>query len=388
VRPVYAGLSLVLVAGIVLSQVAGRGRLGRRKGAMMAAILAAGAALLLFALPSHAKHLPLVDHDKFNGGKINADKWNPYQIDRTPFQFDLARRVPAFEQERRIVGGRVLVSVRVPKGFHLTNDLAFPYEQADQIETVQATVRALRMTGGQLPRGGYLDISDGPRAGLWGFFYNDGRRGLGNPSSMIGDVRAFLNIASHPEGGLVVFAVINVCDNLDCSVFRACFGTGPLASGGGTPSLGRIRPGQATTLSIDWDGTRFRFRRDARAPIDYTPPTVGDASSTACFRPTPTPTPNTKFKGLATRGFMPNPSTPTGAEAVAIALFDDVAIYLNPAYPSGGYFGASLLGPVRPMFAWASLALVGGIVLTQVARWPGRVASRLARRRDERQPRG
>lgn len=35
----------------------------------------------------------------------------------------------------------------------------------------------------------------------------------------------------------------------------------------------------------------------------------------------------------------------------------------------GYYYGASLMGPVRPLLAWSSLALVAGLVASQLAGW-------------------
>lgn len=359
VRPIYASLSLALVAGLVVSQLTGRRRPRIRHGRTMLAVIAFTAVLLGLAVPSFATHLPLSDYDRFTGAKLDRGKWDNATL----------------EIDRRVLGGQLFGSIRVPARRHLGNELAFPYENADQIQTIRAKVRALRFSGGR-PEANptFPALSDGPRAGLRGLFYSDGRRNLADPTDETGDILAQLEIRNNPTGGLAVVAVVLVCDAPGCGPtfgvpgpgFRICFTSAPPGNQG---SLGRIFPGQSANLTLDWDGSKFTFRRAGIGTVTFTPPTTGDALSTPCFRPVPTPTPNVKAKGLASRGFMASVSTPYAAETTMAALFDDVFVYFSPYAPSYGYFGASLMGPVRPAFAWGSLALVAGLVVSQFVGW-------------------
>jgi hypothetical protein len=137
------------------------------------------------------------------------------------------------------------------------------------------------------------------------------------------------------------------CDDAGCFVATL------LDSG----DLGPIKKGKIAALRLQWDpeNDQFIFQRDDEPEI-FSQYAVSDTAS-----------PGAPFKRLQVIHFVENCTTEPRPVAFMEAFFDDVFVNESAGpYPYGPY-GASLMGPVRPLFAWTSLALVAGLVVSQLA---------------------
>jgi len=193
------------------------------------------------------------------------------------------------------------------RGFY---DLAFA--NPDTITAMAATVQVKHLEADGCPDNSTPTTAS---AGLTGSFFNTGPQAP-TPGSLLNDVLAIIEIgrasdSTDKAGILEVSGSIWRCDDAACTSFTELNST----------TLGTIKVGAKTTLSIQWDQPfhQFIFQFGKLAPV-FLPYAVSDTLS-----------PGVKLKRLRLRNYIANCATGPRLGSFLEAYFDNVFVNQSAA---------------------------------------------------------
>lgn len=306
--------------------------------------------LFLTIAPSSAAHAAehLVLYDNFQTSRINPNKWYGSEFGgavREAFR-GLAGDplVPGNRRlrlENRSYGDTTSDTGARFGGFRLN------FFNPSAVTAIQAIVevKSFQATRCSTPGSAVTRA----RALLAGYFFNTGTP---TPGSGVNDVWAGIMIqrrsdSTDPSNTLRVISAVALCTDASCLTSTTLDST----------DLGPVTKGQRVKLRIEWDQAnhRFIFQKDAEPEV-FSPYAVSDTAP-----------PGLNNKRLDVAHWVANCTATPRPVAFMQALFDDVSIAEVYGYP---YYGASLFGPIRPAYAFASLGLVLALALSQLALRP------------------
>jgi len=250
---------------------------------------------------------PFALYDKFSSKILDETKWYGSET--------IAAGVDILEQVRQISGGRLHVLSRfygnmssntgTSRGFY-----KLEFANPDPITAMEATVQVKSVEAdGCAANSTPTDVS----AAIQGAFFNTGTP---TPGSELNDVLGLIYIqrasnSTDKPGILEVRGAISQCNDATCATYTVLNST----------TLGTIKAGATTTLSIQWDqpNHQFIFKFGKLAPV-HLAYAVSDTSS-----------PGLNFKDLRFRNYIANCMTPPRLIAFMEAYFGNVFVNQSAA---------------------------------------------------------
>jgi hypothetical protein len=261
--------------------------------------------LLMFGSPVRALE-PFALYDDFKSKIIDETRW--YGSESISTGVNIVDQVLQSSGKLHILSrfyGNTSINTGVSRGFY---DLAFA--NPDTITAMEATVQVKRIEAGGCPDNSTPTTAS---AGLTGSFFNTGPQ---TPGSLLNDVLAVIEIrlasdSTDKPGILEVLGSVWRCDDSTCTLFTELNAT----------TLGTIKVGAKTTLSIQWDQPfhQFIFQFGKLAPV-FLPYAVSDTLS-----------PGVKFKRLRLRNYIANCTTGPRLGSFVEAYFDNVFVNQSAA---------------------------------------------------------
>lgn len=266
--------------------------------------------IVMFASFAHALEAFAL-YDNFSSKIIDETKWYGEET--------IATGVNIEDQVRRISGGRLHMLSRFYGNMSSDTDIShgfykLEFANPETITAMKATVQVTSVEVTGCPSNSTPTAAD---ASVEGAFFNTGTPTSG---SELNDVIAHIYIelasdSTEKPNILEVIGAISQCDDSTCDTYTVL----------DSQTLGTVKVGATTTLSIQWDqpNHQFIFQFGKLAPVNLAY-AVSDTSS-----------PGVNFKDLRLRNYIANCTTEPRLVSFVEAYFDNVFVNQSavPAAP-------------------------------------------------------